>query len=52
MSDVLRVEANDRVINEWTSADVNSISCSVATAGRAAMFLFIYSAFMVNEVDQ
>jgi len=45
MSDVLRVEANDRVIYEWTS-----ISCSAATAGRAAMFLFLYSTFMVNKV--
>jgi len=41
MSDVLRVETNDCVINEWTS-----ISCSTATAGRAAMFLFLYSTFI------
>jgi len=48
MTDVLRVEANDRVINEWTSADVNSISCSAATAGRAAMF-FVYLLYLHGE---
>ena len=28
---------NDRVISEWTSADVNSTSCRAAAVGRAAM---------------
>ena len=28
---------NDRVISEWTSADVNSTSCGAAAVGRAAM---------------
>jgi len=35
MSDVLRFQVNDRVINECASADVNSISCSAAAAAAA-----------------
>ena len=34
ISDVLRFKENDRVINVCTSADVNSISCIAAAAGR------------------
>ena len=39
---------DDRVINEWTSADVNSINCSAATAGRAVMF-FVYLLYLHGE---
>ena len=34
MSDVLKFEVNDRVVNDCTSVDVNSISYSAAAAGR------------------
>jgi len=37
MPNVLRVKVNNSVINAQTSADVNSISCSVAAAGRAVV---------------